>query len=251
MIAITTARAESSRLPSKNILPLCGIPLIGWTIIQALNCKLVDEMYVVTEDNDIAKISEGYGAKVIRHPYNQELDRLGSMCKLKYGLDRIKKPTDSFMALTACMPLRKPGGLDELIERFEETGARVMITAIPIDDRVVMYPLGNGRAQKISEFHRGGYLKRNNGQFVCTREWFYEWYYKKLYSEVDGIWPSGTNAPNVDVYVEWEKWQDADIDYEDDLKYCEFWMKEKQLNREENYETYHERTRQTVQSLPV
>ena len=251
MIAITTARAGSTRMENKCMRELCGIPLVGWTVIQALNCRHVQMMLVVTEDDTIADVAEAYGATAIRHPVNREVDRLGSMAKMKYGLDSTLGPIHDFVGMNVCMPLRKPGDLDKMIETHIAQEARLTISAVPISDRVILYPLGRCKAQRVSEFTRGRYMKRCQGQFVCRRDWFLEWYYSRLYSDSSAPWPSGSEVENVDVYTKWEKWQDVDIDYEVDLKYCEFWMQEKNLNDEENYETYRKRTGQKVQSRTI
>ena len=45
VIAVIPARGGSKRLPRKNILPLGGKPLIGWTIEAAQNSTYVDDIF--------------------------------------------------------------------------------------------------------------------------------------------------------------------------------------------------------------
>ncbi len=61
-IALITARGGSKGLPRKNILPLGGIPLIGWTINAAKQSQSINRIFVSTEDEEIAKISKEMGA---------------------------------------------------------------------------------------------------------------------------------------------------------------------------------------------
>ena len=43
ILAIIPARGGSKGLPNKNIKPLCGKPLIGWSIEQAQASNYIDE----------------------------------------------------------------------------------------------------------------------------------------------------------------------------------------------------------------
>ena len=63
-IAVIPARSGSKRVPGKNIRLMEGIPLIARTIKLALSVEVFDEIYVTTDDEEIAKISKDYGASV-------------------------------------------------------------------------------------------------------------------------------------------------------------------------------------------
>jgi len=63
-LAIIPARGGSKRIPKKNIKHFLGKPIIAYTIENAINSKLFDEVMVSTDDDDIAKIAISYGAKV-------------------------------------------------------------------------------------------------------------------------------------------------------------------------------------------
>ena len=63
-IAIIPARGGSKRIPRKNIKPFMGKPIIAYSIEAALQSGLFDEVMVSTDDEEIAEIACGYGAKV-------------------------------------------------------------------------------------------------------------------------------------------------------------------------------------------
>ena len=63
-IAIITARGGSKRIPKKNIRDFCGKPIIAYSIEAAKKSNLFDEIMVSTDSDEIARISERYGAKV-------------------------------------------------------------------------------------------------------------------------------------------------------------------------------------------
>ena len=58
------ARGGSTGVPGKNIRPLCGKPLIAWTIEQALASGLADRVFVSTDSPAIADVARAFGAQV-------------------------------------------------------------------------------------------------------------------------------------------------------------------------------------------
>lgn len=64
VIAIITARGGSKRIPRKNIKEFCGKPIIAYSIEAALNSGIFSRVIVSTDDEDIKRISESYGAEV-------------------------------------------------------------------------------------------------------------------------------------------------------------------------------------------
>lgn len=70
------ARGGSTGVPRKNVRMLHGKPLIAWTIEQALAVDaLAGNVYVSTDDDEIARIAEDHGAMV---PYRRPAELAGS-----------------------------------------------------------------------------------------------------------------------------------------------------------------------------
>ena len=63
-LAVIPARGGSKRIPRKNIKEFHGKPMIAWSIQAALNSGCIDEVWVSTDDEEIAAIAQTYGAKV-------------------------------------------------------------------------------------------------------------------------------------------------------------------------------------------
>ena len=63
-LAIIPARGGSKGIARKNLRILNGKPLIYYSIKAALNCSLIDYVFVSTEDEEIAFISEIFGASI-------------------------------------------------------------------------------------------------------------------------------------------------------------------------------------------
>lgn len=62
VLGVTLARGGSKSIPRKNIADVNGFPLIFFTIREALNCSLIDDYVVSSDDEDIIKISKDFGA---------------------------------------------------------------------------------------------------------------------------------------------------------------------------------------------
>ncbi|WP_173912015.1 pseudaminic acid cytidylyltransferase [Acinetobacter sp. Marseille-Q1618] len=63
-LAVIPARGGSKRIPRKNIKLFHGKPMIAWSIEAALESNCFDEVWVSTDDAEIAQVAQEYGAKV-------------------------------------------------------------------------------------------------------------------------------------------------------------------------------------------
>jgi len=64
-IAIIPARLESSRLPGKALLDICGFPMIVHVFRRCEFAESLDEVFVATDNDEIRQVVEQYGGKVI------------------------------------------------------------------------------------------------------------------------------------------------------------------------------------------
>lgn len=64
-VALIPVRLESSRLPRKALKDICGLPLIVHVYKRCMLAKKLDDVYVATDSEEIRKVVEGYGGKVI------------------------------------------------------------------------------------------------------------------------------------------------------------------------------------------
>ena len=63
VVAIIPARGGSKRIPRKNIKLFNGLPMIAWSIQTAIKSGCFDRVIVSTDDEEIAKIANLYGAE--------------------------------------------------------------------------------------------------------------------------------------------------------------------------------------------
>lgn len=119
ILAIITARGGSKGLPGKNIKDLNGKPLIAWTIEQIKHSKLIDDIFISTDSQEIADVSEQYGIYVSElRPDYLATDTASSMDVMEYALNRAEgnnQVYDYVLLLEPTSPLRKKDDLDNII----------------------------------------------------------------------------------------------------------------------------------------
>jgi len=132
MIALIPARVGSKGLPGKNTKLLLGKPLIAYAIESALNSKYIKEVYVSTDDEEIAEISKKYGAKVpFLRPAHLASDEALAVDTYIFMLDKWQESgqiVDSFVILQPTSPLRTSENIDEAIELFQTKNASSVIS---------------------------------------------------------------------------------------------------------------------------
>ena len=127
-LAIIPARGGSKRLPRKNILDLCGKPLIVHTIEAGLKSKYLDNIIVSSDDSEILEISKKYKVGTIIRPNELSSDTATTFDTIKHTIENIKKKYDYIILLQPTSPLRTEKHIDEAIELLEEKNADAVIS---------------------------------------------------------------------------------------------------------------------------
>jgi N-acylneuraminate cytidylyltransferase len=139
-IAIIPARGGSKSVPRKNLQPLAGVPLIAYSIDSALRSKLIDEVFVSTEDPEIAEISKSYGAKVIFRPISMATDTSRDDELLSHAIKNVFSELNEdnlFIFLRPSHPLRNPETINKAItvfsndSKFDSLRSMKLSTEIP------------------------------------------------------------------------------------------------------------------------
>lgn len=130
-VAIIPARGGSKGLPGKNIRPLAGKPLIAWSIQQALAANCVDEVYVSTDDPDIANASKQAGARVIRRPPELAGDTATSESAIAHAISTLEKDgqsVDQIIFLQCTSPIRRPNDIDDAFDQYSKQAADSLLS---------------------------------------------------------------------------------------------------------------------------
>ena len=120
ILAIVPARGGSKGLPRKNMLSLCGKPLLAWPIITAKESKYIDEIVVSTDDEEMAKTAEKYGASVpFLRPAELATDTASTFSVLEHAIGFLKnigKFFDYIVLREPTSPLTEASDIDNALE---------------------------------------------------------------------------------------------------------------------------------------
>ena len=133
VIGIVPARAGSKGLPRKNIAPLCGKPLIAWSIEAGLRSQYIDLVIVSTDSNKIASIAAEYGASVpFIRPAELATDKTPTIDVVIHALEYLhnerKQRFDYTVLLEPTSPLRDEADIDRAIKQLvDNVGASSLV----------------------------------------------------------------------------------------------------------------------------
>ena len=119
-ICVICARKNSNEIKNKNLKKINGLPLISWSIKQALNSKIFYKVYVSTDSKKIAYISKKYGGEVpFLRSKKLSNDKSSKFLVWKDALKRIEKITKKkvryFVDLDCTNPVRNKKDILETI----------------------------------------------------------------------------------------------------------------------------------------
>ncbi len=132
--AIIPARGGSKGLPRKNIKNLANKPLIAHSIIHAQEAKLVDKIYVSTDDREIAEISKDYGAEIIDRPDELASVTASSESALIHAVKQIESTgiaIDLVVFLQCTSPIRTGTDIDNAIKKIKTENADSLLSVSP------------------------------------------------------------------------------------------------------------------------
>jgi len=136
-LALVPARSGSKGLPNKNIRPLCGKPLIAYSIETAVRSGLFDTVHLSTDSPKYAEIGKRYGADApfLRSVENSS-DMASSWDMVLEVLDNYAKlgiVFDTVMLLQPTSPLRTCDNIAAAFELMEQKNANAIVSVCQAD----------------------------------------------------------------------------------------------------------------------
>lgn len=120
VLALVPARGGSKGLPGKNVRPLLGKPLIGWSIDQGRASKYIDAVVVSTDDAAIATVARDHGAELpFMRPSELASDTASSIDVILHALNTLEQAGrryDVLVLLEPTSPLRETADIDAALE---------------------------------------------------------------------------------------------------------------------------------------
>lgn len=184
ILTIIPARGGSKGIPRKNIIDVCGKPLIAYTIEPALKAKetgIIDEVIVSTDDDEIVGIAREYGASVpFLRPEELSGDKAKSVDLMihAYNFFCLKDILfDSILLLQPTSPLRTFDDIEKAVSIFKNTDAISLISCYKanIHEYGLYYKAGD-RAVGLNTKHNQGIRRQEiedlyvrNGAFFLVK----------------------------------------------------------------------------------
>lgn len=135
-VAIIPARAGSKRVPKKNKRLLHGKPLILYTILQAKKSKLIKDIVITSDDDQILQIASNYDCVGINRPKYLSKDNSQTidvvLHALKY-LEKLKLFYDAVLLLQPTIPFRQEGIIDKSLKLLSRGDCDSVISHILVD----------------------------------------------------------------------------------------------------------------------
>jgi N-acylneuraminate cytidylyltransferase len=136
-VAIIPARGGSKGIPRKNLIELCGHPLVAWSILHARHARGVDAVYVSSDSDAILSVARRYGALPIERPAEISGDAASSESAWLHALDSIEArgvTVARILGLQATSPLREPSDLEGALAQYERDGLDSLFSVAEVED---------------------------------------------------------------------------------------------------------------------
>ena len=154
ILAVIPARAGSKGIKDKNIIDLCGKPLIAYSIQSALGSKYIDKVVVSTDGENIAKVAKEWGAEVpfIRPDYLSH-DKAKSIDAVLHCIEEVEALGEKFdymVLLQPTQPLRKSFHIDEAIELIVKEDVDNLVSICKVKEHPVLMRIVNEEGEMTS-----------------------------------------------------------------------------------------------------
>lgn len=142
ILALIPARGGSKGIPHKNIIDLCGKPLIFYSIEAGNKSKFIDSVVVTTDDEQIAAISRSFGAEVpFLRPSELASDTSKTMDAIIHAIKTLKdlgQVFETLVLLQPTSPLRTSDDIDQAIEKYMNNGCVPLVSVSPVNDHPLL-----------------------------------------------------------------------------------------------------------------
>ena len=178
VLAIIPARAGSKGVVGKNKRKLAGIPLIEYSIRQAISAQCVTDVCVSSDDQEILRLCEEYPIHIVNRPAEIARDDSSVVDACKHAINQLKKAHNStdfkaIVLLQPTSPFRTSEDIDSAIEKFKQNSNIPLCSVSQCEDAhparmysmeggclISLFPdLARKRRQELPAiFHRNGAL---------------------------------------------------------------------------------------------
>lgn len=136
ILAVIPARGGSKRLPRKNILNLRNKPLVEYSIRAALDCNLINDVVVSSEDPEICSIAAKTGTMIIKRPLELAGDTISNEHVIKHAIEVFSADNyfpEYVVLLQPTSPLRTASHLEQCLQQFLNSGMKSVMSVCKVE----------------------------------------------------------------------------------------------------------------------
>ncbi|RUO65932.1 CMP-N-acetylneuraminic acid synthetase [Pseudidiomarina planktonica] len=176
-ILVIPARGGSKGIPRKSIRPVAGKPMIYYAIQAGLHSRNVDSVVVTTDDDEIALLSERFGATVIKRSEDLSGDKVTLDPVIVDAVEKAEKKLKTTFSHVITVQPTSPLVTNEDIEQartiFDDTGVDTVLSVV--DDRHLCWTLRNDSpvptyTARVNRQELPANFRETGAVIACTRK---------------------------------------------------------------------------------
>ena len=186
-IAFIPVRGGSKSIPLKNIKPLCGKPLVYWTVNAACNSEYIDKVYIATDSN---KIKETINEMILstKNPNFLKIEIIGrspesalDTSSTEFAMLEFAQnyAFDNIVLIQATSPLLRSNDIDRGFKVFNEPNVDSVLSVVrqkrfhwAIDSNGYAYSTNYDIYNRPRRQEFDGYLVENGAFYITSKSAF-------------------------------------------------------------------------------
>jgi N-acylneuraminate cytidylyltransferase len=137
-VAFIPVRGGSKSIPLKNIKPICGKPLVYWTVKAACECKYIDKVYVATDSEKIKEVVESFKLEQNNEAFDKAIvigrsaESASDTASTEFAMLEFadKYEFDNIVLIQATSPLLSAKDLNNGFEAFNGAGTDSVLSVV-------------------------------------------------------------------------------------------------------------------------
>ncbi len=162
--AFVFARGGSKGIPRKNLQLLDGKPLLAWSIEMGQILSEIKQVFVSTEDAEIADLANALGAEVINRPGHIARDTSPEWLAWQHAIEWVQERLgtfDRFLSLPTTAPLRSPVDVQSCLDLLDEN-TDIVITMTPTSRSPWFNMVSESTNGELKLLVDGNYIRRQD-----------------------------------------------------------------------------------------
>lgn len=175
LTALIPMKWHSSRVPGKNVRPLCGRPMFHWIVDALLQVQDIERVVIETDSDQIAEdAARNFPVTVLRRPPELLGDEVGINPLLTYHMSQIDAPV--YLQTHSTNPLISAETIRQAIQAWRAPGNHdCLFTVSPIQQRFYWpdgRPINHSLSEVIQTQNLTPLMAENSCLYILTKQSF-------------------------------------------------------------------------------